>query len=580
MKTFARLKKYFKQYKWIYLLGFLSLLLVDGLQLITPRILKHAIDDMVYGFATRAGLLKYAGLIMLIALGIAITRFAWRYCIMGNAWRIERNIRNEFFEHLLTLSFNYFNNSKTGDLMARATNDLHAVRMSVGITIVAATDSILLSSASLIMLFTLNVKLTLFVLIPLPLLTLIVIRFSRLLHNRFERVQEVFSDLTAKAQEVYSGIRVIKAYVQEDAELSNFRNLSNEYVKKNMDLVKIWGFFFPLSSFLVGLSLAIILMIGGQKVIFNEMTMGTFVAFNSYLMILVWPMMAIGWVINLYQRGKASMGRLNQIFDAVPEIADGPEMLELESLAGAIKIKDLSFSYDGAKEPVLKGINMDIPPNHTIALIGRTGAGKTTLVNLLPRLFEANEGEILVDGHDIKKIPLKLLRRNIGCVPQDTFLFSESLHDNIAFGKELPREEVERYARITNIYDEIKEFPEGFDTVIGEKGVTLSGGQKQRVAISRALAINPQVLILDDALSAVDTHTEEKIIQSLKEVRKNTTTIIISHRISTVKDADRIYVLDGGRIAEQGVHEQLLDQQGIYYNIYQRQQLEQMIENI
>ncbi|MBN2544036.1 ABC transporter ATP-binding protein [bacterium] len=581
MKTFKRLFKYFRKYKWYYFLGFVCLIGVDGLQVIVPKyILKPAINNMVYGVATPSGLLRYGIYIMLIAIGIALTRFSWRYCIMGNAWRIERNIRNDFFEHLLNLSFNYYNNTKTGELMAKATNDLRAVRMSVGITIVAAFDSLFFSTISLIMLFSENVRLTLYVLIPMPILVITALKFGGLLHNRFEQVQEMFASISAKVQEIFSGIRVIKAYVQEDAELKGMKAISNDYVDKNMTLVKIWGLFGPLISLLVGLCMAIILIIGGRKVIYNEMTMGSFVAFNSYLHMLVWPMMAIGWVINLYQRGRASMGRLNQVFDTEPDITDAPDAYNVEKLNGNISIKNLGFAYDFNKEPVLNNINMEIKKNETIAIIGKTGSGKSTLVNLLLRLFEVKHGEILMDGYDIKKIPLKTLRRNIGYVPQDTFLFSDTVSENIAFGKEASEEEIIQAAKMAQVYDEVMEFPEGFDSMVGEKGVTLSGGQKQRVAIARAILINPSILILDDALSSVDTETEEQILKNLKEIRKKTTTILISHRISTVQDADKIFVLDGGSIAESGVHEELLKKEGIYYDIFKRQQLEEMIESI
>lgn len=579
MKNLLALKEYYLKNRWWLILGFLSLVLVDGLQLIIPRVIKWAVDDLTAGGIVRAHLLRYAGYIAVIALGIGLFRYFWRYCIIGTARRIEEDLRNRLFGHLQTLSCSFFNRTKTGDLMARATNDINAVRMAAGIGLVVLTDIIVLGTASIGFMLYISPRLTLFALLPAPVLILIVVKFGSLIHKRFEEVQATFADLTERARENISGIRVVKAYVQESNEIGKFGGVSQNYVNKNMNLVRIWGAFFPMIMFFAHLGIAIVLLLGGRLVILNSISMGDFVAFAGYLEILIWPILGTGWVINLLQRGAASMGRISRILQEKPDIADSPSVIQLASIEGRIDFRDLSFSYDKGLPPVLEHISLTIEPGETVALVGRTGAGKTTLVNLIPRVFDPREGELFIDGKEIHTIPLKTLRGSIGYVPQDTFLFSDTLNENIAFGRlDAEDEETAKVTELVHMHDEVSDFADDLETVIGERGVTLSGGQKQRVAIARALLLDPPVLILDDCFSSVDTDTEREILKDLEPVIQRKTTILISHRISTVKRADRIYVLDGGGIVEQGNHEELLHLKGIYSSIYRKQQLEERME--
>ena len=580
MRSLFTLKDDFiKNRRWL-ILGFLSLVVVDGLQLIIPRVIKWAVDELTTLGIGRTHLLRYAGYIVAIALGIGFFRYFWRYFIMGTSRKIEEALRNRFFAHLETLSSSFFNQTKTGDLMARATNDINAVRMAAGMGLVVLTDIIVLGAAAIGFMLYISPKLTGFALIPAPILTLVVLKFSRLIHKRFEVVQETFGELTERARENIAGIRVVKAYVQEREEVNKFGEVSREYVDKNMRLVKIWGAFFPIIMLFANLALAIVLLLGGRLAVLNSISMGDFVAFTSYLEILIWPIIGLGWVVNLLQRGAASMGRINAILNTKPDIVDSPDVLTVQRIEGRIEFRDLCFSYDG-DESVLKHINLSVSPGETVALLGRTGAGKTTLVNLIPRLFEPNMGELFLDGKEIHRVPLKVLRRSIGYVPQDTFLFSDTLRENLAFGKlEADEQKLIEVAKLARIWDDIAQFPRGLQTVIGERGVTLSGGQKQRVAIARALLLDPPILILDDCFSSVDTDTEAQILKDLEPILKRKTTVLVSHRISTVKRADRIYVLDDGKIVEEGSHLKLLSLGGTYKNIYLKQQLEEEMEEV
>ncbi|RKZ30477.1 ABC transporter ATP-binding protein [bacterium] len=580
MKVFRTLKKYLWRYKWYFVAGFFMLLLVDGFQLVIPRITKAAIDALSYGTADSALLMKYAGFILLLATGVGGTRFFWRYWIIGASRKIEFDLRNRFYYTLLSQSVGYFNKTKVGDLMALATNDLDAVRMMAGIAIVASFDAFFMLTASLVMLALLNWKLTIWVLIPAPFLSLIIMKFGKQLHDRFEQVQASFASLTDKAQETYSGIRVIKAYVQEVPEFADFRVRNRDYMDKNMRLVKIWGMFDPLIGFVIGICFGLVLLLGGDRVILAKMSMGDFVAFSAYLGIAIWPMIAIGWITNLYQRGKASMGRLNVVFEQTPEIREIEKPVVLDPLKGDIEFKNLDFSYDEDAEPVLKNISLKIPAGNTVAIVGRTGSGKSTLLKIMLRLFDVPDGTLFIDGHDIRTLALEPFRRQVGMVPQETFLFSETVIENIKFGApDATDDDAIRCAKIAQIYDNVIEFPEGFSTMVGERGVSLSGGQKQRIAIARALLMKPKLLILDDAFSAVDTETEEKILQGLAEFMADTTNIIVSHRISTVKNADKIFVIDDGYIAEEGTHDELLELGGIYADIDRRQKLEKMLND-
>ncbi len=577
MRNLLTLKEYFIEHRWKLAIGVFSLVMVDGLQLIIPRVIKWAIDDLTQGGISRSHLLRYSAYIMAIAIGIGIFRYFWRFFIMGTSRRIEEALRNRLFRHYQSLPFSFFNNYKTGDLMAHATNDIKAVQRAVGMGFVILTDVLVLGTAAIGFMLYISPKLTLFALMPAPLLISFVLRFGRMLHRRFERVQASFSSLTERVRENLSGMRVVKAYVQESNERERFSQASSDYVEKNMQLVRIWGAFFPLIMFFANLGVAIVLLFGGRQVILNYISVGDFVAFIYYLDILIWPMMGIGWVTNLLERGSASMGRINRILQTAPEIEYSPGDVEIR---GKIEFKDLTFSYDQGTPPVLQGINLSIQPGECVAIVGRTGAGKSTLVSLIPYLFDPGEGKLFIDGREIRSIPVKGLRRAIGYVPQDTFLFSDTIRENIAFGKlNVEEGRIHQVAQIAGIHQEILEFPQGYDSVIGERGVTLSGGQKQRLAIARALLIDPQILILDDALSSVDTDTEEEILQNLRQAIKGKTTIVISHRLSTIKDADRIFVLDEGKIVEEGTHQELLASGGLYSRIYKKQQIEEEFES-
>lgn len=463
--------------------------------------------------------------------------------------------------------------------MAHATNDIDAVRMAVGMGLVAITDAIVLGASSIAFMILIDPRLTFYAIIPMPLIALVTTRFSSLVHSRFEDVQASFSRVTERVRESLAGIRVVKAFVQEEREKGKLGQIGQEYVGKNLRLIKVWGMFFPLIMLLANLGTVIVLWLGGRETIGGTITAGDFVAFMTYLGILTWPMMALGWVVNLIQRGSASMGRINRILNTQAEIADLPWVEPLPKVEGKIEFQDLTFSYKPGLPPALRSITFEANPGECVAIVGRTGMGKTTLCNLIPRLFDPSSGHLLLDGREIQSIPLEDLRRNIGYVPQDTFLFSTTIRENIAFGApEASEEEIFRAAQIAQIDGDIKSFPMGVETVIGEKGVTLSGGQKQRIAIARAILSAPRVIILDDALSSVDAQTEERIWEGLGEILGGRTRIVVSHRLSSIKGADKIVVLDDGEIKELGDHESLLSMGGIYAQIYWRQQIEEELE--
>jgi len=579
MGNFRTLKDYFVQHRWHLIMGLATLLVVDGLQLIIPQVIRWAIDDLTRGGVVQADLIRYGLYIAGIALLIGFFRYFWRYLILGTSRRIEEALRNRFFSHLQTLSLGFFQETKTGDLMAHATNDIDAVRMAVGMGLVAITDTLVLGASSIVFMILIDPRLTLFAIIPMPIIALVTIRFSSLVHSRFEDVQASFSRLTERVRESLAGIRVVKAFVQEEKEKARLGRIGEEYVRKNLRLIKVWGMFFPLIMLLANLGTVIVLWLGGRETIEGAITAGGFVAFMTYLGILTWPMMALGWVINLIQRGSASMGRINKILNTQPKIADLLSVRSLSTLGGRIEFRDLTFSYGGGLPPALKGITFEANPGEFVAIVGRTGTGKTTLCNLIARLFSPPNGHLFLDDHEIHAIPLRTLRGSIGYVPQDTFLFSTSIRENIAFGNlEASEGEIARAARIAQIDEDIRSFPMGIETVIGEKGVTLSGGQKQRIAIARAILSNPQIMILDDAFSSVDTQTEGRIWNGLREIVEGRTRIVVSHRLSSVKEADKIIVLDDGEIKEMGNHASLLSTGGIYAEIYWRQQIEEELE--
>ena len=573
---------FFKKYKGRYILGVIWLILVDGLQLIIPKLLGNITDKIKYDLLDTTGLIKYAGLIILLALGTAIFRFLWRYFIFGTGRLIEKNIREDFYNKLQSLSTRYFNDHKTGDLMAHATNDINAVRMAMGPGIVMIADAVFLTTATIgILIFTIDIRLTLLALIPLPFLSLMAVKFGKIIHSKYKKVQESFSNMSDKAQENFAGIRVVKAFAQEKEEIDKFAKSNRENYEKNVDMFKYSSLFHPLVQFISALSFLIVIGYGGILVIRGTISLGDFVAFNSYLGMLTWPMMALGLVINHLQRGQASLDRLNVIFNEKEDIYDQDIDENIEDIKGKIEIKNLDFKYSDSEEYALKNININIKAGETAAFIGRTGSGKTTLVNLLLRLYNVDEGDIFIDGHDINDIPLKTIRENIGYVPQDNFLFSNTINKNISFADpdNMSQEEIIKASKDAQVYENIIEFPDKFKSLLGERGSNVSGGQKQRISIARALIKNPKILILDDSLSAVDTQTEERILESLEEIMKGKTSILISHRISTIKKADKIFVFDEGKLIEKGKHKDLLKNKKLYYDLYQKQQLEEKIAN-
>ncbi len=579
MKSFKTLKEDLIKNRWRILAGLAALLVVDVLQLLIPRVVKHAIDDLTSGEISSPRLLIYGIEILILALGIGGFRYIWRYLLLGASRRMEKALRDRFFLHLQTLSSSYFSRTKIGELMAHAINDIEAVRMAMAMGLVFVVDTIILGVLTIFFMIYIHPLLTLYAVLPMPLITVMTLLFSRSIHERYEVLQRTFAQLTERVRESIAGIRVVQAYVQERVEREKLSRLSRDYIEKNVSLTKVWGMFFPLLLFLSNLSMAIVLYLGGKLTILESISTGDFVAFMSYLGMLAWPMMALGWAINVIQRGGASMDRLNRIFGEVPEISDHPEIISSVLPKGRIEIRNLTVSSGNGGAPLLEDINLDIHEGERIVIVGRIGAGKTVLCHFLVRILEPPKGSIFFDGTEIHHIPLKGLRSSIGFVPQDTFLFSDTIRENIAFGKPgATLEEIEEAARIAQIHDEMMEFPAGIDTVIGERGITLSGGQRQRVAIARAVLMNAPIFILDDGLSSVDIQTEERILDGLEKFLKGKTSILITHRIAPLKRADRIIVLEKGRVAEMGDHEALLSRGGIYSKLYRERELEEELE--
>lgn len=579
MGTFHNVKQFLKENKMNYFKGILLLIICDIFQLVIPKVLGIITNLLESNNLNMAIVLKYTTIIVGSAVVVAAGRFGWRMYIMGVSRNMEYWLRNKVFGHLEKLSPKFYNNTTTGDLMARATSDIMAVRMAFGPGVVSLVDAIvIIISVIFIMVTTISLKLTAIALIPLPIISIIINLFGKEVRKRFKIVQEAFSELTSRVQENFSGIRIIKSFVQENNQLKIFRKSNQNNYNSNMKLVKLFGLMNPTVMFVASISYVLAIALGGKMVIEDTLMLGELVSFISYLGMLTWPMMAIGHVINMIQRGTASMKRLNEILDVEPDIKDINVDGSIETISGDIKINDLTFAYPGTERPALKNVSLHVKEGETLAIIGRTGSGKTTLINLLLRMYNIEDNKICIGQKDINRIPLKVLRENIGSVPQENFLFSKSIRENIAlYNKSESMENVVNATKVSQIYNEIEELPQGFQTELGERGVNLSGGQRQRTSIARAVVKNPKILVLDDSLSAVDTNTEENILDGLRSVMKERTSIIISHRISTIKDADKIIVMDDGMIVEEGNHEDLLGKKGLYYEIFEKQQLEDSI---
>ena len=557
-------------------IGFLMVVLTVVTGMFGPWVLKHVVDDLETSVVAEK-LPIYAAMIVGIAVVEGFFRFWMRKILIGVSRRIEYELRNDFFAHLQRMSLSFFHSHPTGDIMSRATNDLNAVRSVLGPGIMYSMTTFVTVVIATIILLRINSKLTLLAYLPLALVSLTVKHFGQQIHDRFERIQDQFSMISNMAQENLSGIRVIKAFAREESEIREFDRLNRDYVARSVSLIRLWATFYPLMGCLIGLSSVALLWLGGREVIAGHLSLGEFVAFLGYLSMLTWPTIAVGWVINIFQRGAASMSRMLEILETPPEIQDDPAAAVPEQIRGSIAFQGLSFGYTGNGPEVLRDVRLEIPAGKTLAIVGHTGSGKSTLINLLTRLFDPQPGTVLVDGRDVRLWPLSSLRRLLSYVPQETFLFSDTIRENISFGRdgEASDQEVESAAQVSQIRGDIQQFPQKYQTFVGERGITLSGGQKQRVAISRAVLLEPKILILDDALSSVDTYTEEQILKELASVRKDRTTILISHRISTVQNADEIIVLQDGAIVERGTHSTLMALQGVYASLYQKQLLEE-----
>ena len=576
-EALARLSKYLKRHRNALIIGSFCIVLLQALALLIPWLSKLAVDEISRGTGPRV-LLRYAFLIVATAAVQGVFRFFMRNLMIGASRKIEYELRNDLFAHLLKLSPSYFSRTRTGYIMAKATNDVNAIREFLGPGIMYSINTVITLAAATSLMLYIDPVLTAYALIPIPALALVVNRFGRLVRERFEQVQQQFSKLTARAHENLSGIRIVKAYGNEDFEKRQFGSLNEEYILKNLKLVKVWGTFHPLIALVGGMGAVIVLWIGGTEVVRGRISLGDFVAFSGYLAMLTWPAIALGWVVNLVQRGAASMKRVAQILDEKPEISD-VDTLPITKIRGEVEFRNVSFSYCDGGPMVLKDVSFKLPQGRKVAVVGRTGSGKSTLVNLLPRLFEPTSGQILIDGIEIQRIPLRILRTSIGYVPQESFLFSDTIRENIAYGRPSARdEEIAEVAVISKIAEEVEEFGEKFDTLVGERGITLSGGQKQRTAISRAIIINPTLLLLDDAFSSVDVVTERDILKRLRDRLGDRTWVIVSHRISSINEADEIIVLENGRIAERGSHEELLKTGKLYRELHRRQVIAEELE--
>jgi ATP-binding cassette, subfamily B, multidrug efflux pump len=585
-KSLRPLFPYMKKYRGAFAVGTLCVFLNNGIWILFPQVVRRAVGDLTDSLekhhVLQHPLLTYALLLMAVACGRGIFQYLTRWILIGVSREIEFDLRNDFFRHLETLSYSYYQRTRTGDIMARATNDLNAVRMLLGPAIMYSANTVVFTAGALAFMLSISPRLTLYAFLPLPIVSITIQYFGKQIHERFEKIQEMFSEISARAQENFSGARVIRAYAQEEPEIAGFEKSNREYIARSLPLARLMGMLWPSLEAMLGFAIVLVLWLGGREVLQGRIKVEDFVAFNLYMVQLTFPIIALGWVINIFQRGTASMGRINEILVEKPQIADGPEVKvrsRAAALEGEIEFRNLNFAYNG--KPVLHDVNLRIPAGSSLAIVGPTGSGKTTLVSLIPRIYDATAGCVLIDGRPLREYSLEVLRANIGFIPQETFLFSESVRENIAFGKaDATDAEVRSAAEAASIAEEIEGFAEKYRTLVGERGITLSGGQKQRTAIARAIIRNPRILILDDALSSVDTHTEDKILNHLREVMQDRTTIFISHRVSTVRNADLIAVLHTGRVVELGTHAELIEKNGYYTDLYNKQLLEEELAEV